>query len=273
MIQFPNAKINIGLFITRKREDGYHDLESIFYPLHFLKDALEILPAASGTTTLRIAGKPIVGDMRDNLVYKAWELLNRDFPQQVLPVDIHLLKAIPMGAGMGGGSADGTFALRILNDLFSLGLGAAPLAVYALKLGSDCPFFVHNTPQFAAGRGEQLQPVQLDLSNYSIQVICPSIHVPTAAAFAAITPAVPPFDLRNLAQLPVSEWRNFIFNDFEKGIFVRYPVLSEIKSALYKQGAVYASMSGSGSALYGIFPKGKKATLSLSEGAEQFYQE
>lgn len=273
VIQFPNAKINIGLFITRKREDGYHDLESVFYPVPFLKDALEVLPTASAKTTLKLSGKSVSGSEHDNLVYKAWELLHRDFPERVPPVEIHLLKAIPMGAGMGGGSADGTFMLRLLNDYFSLQLSQAQLAAYALQLGSDCPFFVYNTPQFASGRGEQLTPIDLDLSPYSIQVICPNIHVPTAAAFAGISPKPAPYDLRQLGLLPITEWKEIIANDFEQGIFERYPVLASIKAELYRQGALYASMSGSGSSLYGIFPKGEKARLSSLEIAEQFYQE
>lgn len=273
MIQFPNAKINIGLFITRKRDDAYHDLESVFYPLPFLKDALEILPSTTGETSLRISGKQVMGALQENLVYKAWELLRRDFPERVPPVEMHLIKAIPMGAGMGGGSADGTFALRILNELCGLQLGAGALAAYALKLGSDCPFFVHNVPCFASGRGEELQEIDLDLSAYSLQVFCPSIHVPTAAAFAEIRPKEAPVDLRGICALPVSEWRSLIANDFEKGIFARYPILGKIKSALYDQGAIYASMSGSGSSLYGIFPKGHRARLSFPEIAEQFYHE
>lgn len=273
VIQFPNAKINIGLFITRKREDGYHDLESVFYPLPLLKDALEVLPAASDKTTLKVSGKAVSGSEHDNLVYKAWELLHHDFPKQVPAVEVHLLKAIPMGAGMGGGSADGTFMLRILNEMFGLQLGAEQLAAYALKLGSDCPFFVYNEPCFAAGRGEQLEPLSLDLSAYSLQVICPSIHVPTSAAFAEIRPGEAPVDLRRIGAIPLADWKKLIRNDFEPGIFARYPILAEIKSALYDQGALYASMSGSGSALYGIFPKGQKALLSFPEVAEQFYQE
>lgn len=273
MILFPNAKINIGLFITRKREDAYHDLESVFYPLNFLKDALEIIPASDGETKLFVKGKSVAGDLKDNLVYKAWRLLQLDFPDRVKPVEIHLLKAIPMGAGMGGGSADGTFMLRLLNDYCSLQLSQSQLAAYALQLGSDCPFFVYNTPQFATGRGEQLTPIDLNLSRYSIQVICPNIHVPTAAAFAEISPKPAPFDLRQIGSLPINEWKDTIANDFEKGIFARYPVLASIKAELYRQGALYASMSGSGSSLYGIFHKGGKALLSFKEIDEQFYCE
>ncbi|GAA4455211.1 4-(cytidine 5'-diphospho)-2-C-methyl-D-erythritol kinase [Rurimicrobium arvi] len=272
MLHFPNAKINIGLFVTGKRPDGYHNLESVFYPLPFLKDALEVLPLESGVDPLmEIKGKNVPGALSDNLVLKAFRLLQQAFPDRVQPVHIRLLKAIPMGAGMGGGSADGTFMLRLLNRFFELGLTDDQLAAFALELGSDCPFFVYNTPQFASGRGEKLSPVPVDLSAYSIQVICPELHIPTALAFAGVTPAPAPFNLRQIPDLPVPEWKSVIRNDFEKSVFAAHPVLADIKSELYAQGAVYASMSGSGSSLYGIFPKGEHAILNFPEISESFY--
>lgn len=259
MLTFPNCKINIGLYITNRRQDGYHDLETVFYPLKSLHDALEIVPSAT-ETALYMSGRKIAGDTDDNLVMKAYRLLQNRFPQ-IGKLDIHLLKAIPMGAGLGGGSADGAFMLRLLNDYYALGLADKELAAYALQLGSDCPFFIYNTPQFAEGRGEIMSPVALDLSAYSIQLICPEVHVSTAAAFKMINPAPAPFDLRHLDTLPLTEWRTHIVNDFERPVFETHPALSAIKEQLYAGGAIYASMSGSGSSIYGIFPKTGKAEI------------
>jgi 4-diphosphocytidyl-2-C-methyl-D-erythritol kinase len=217
-----------------------------------------------------MSGLAVAGDNKNNLVWKAYELLKSRFGDKVPPVDIYLHKVIPMGAGLGGGSADGAFMLRLLNDFCKLGLGNEELASYALQLGSDCPFFIYNTPLFATGRGEQMSPVSIGLSAYSIQLVCPHVHVSTAQAFSMITPQPPPY-LRELAALPVSEWKNNISNDFEKPVFNQHPVLAQIKEQLYDQGAVYASMSGSGSAIYGIFPKGKTATVHAAVSFENFY--
>jgi 4-diphosphocytidyl-2-C-methyl-D-erythritol kinase len=258
MVRFPNCKINLGLYITRKRDDGYHDLETVFFPVP-VRDALEVVPAE--VTRLHISGKAVAGNEDDNLVLKAYRLLKEQYGSKLPPLGIHLLKAIPMGAGMGGGSADGAFMLQLLNDHCNLKLSQEELAEYALKLGSDCPFFIYNKPQFAQGRGEQLQPVHIDLSAYSIQLICPDVHVSTAKAFSMITPKPAPFDLRRLSELPISEWKANISNDFEQPIFQQEPVLAEIKQQLYAGGAIYASMSGSGSTIYGIFEKGKKADI------------
>lgn len=268
MIRFPNCKINLGLYITNRRPDGYHDLETIFYPVP-LQDALEMIPASE--SNIRLTGKMVAGNNQDNLVWKALQLLKQDFPEQVGHFEIHLHKVIPMGAGMGGGSADGAFALTMLNDLCSLQLPKAQLATYALQLGSDCPFFIYNTPQFASGRGEKMQPVFIDLSAYSLQLVCPNVHVATGKAFSMITPRPAPFDLRTIGALPVSEWKNHIANDFEAPIFEQHPVLASIKKQLYDAGAVYASMSGSGSTVFGIFEKGAKALIDPS--METFYFE
>ncbi len=261
MITFPNCKINLGLSITRKRADGYHDLETIFYPLPGLKDALEMVPVAEGQTTLQMSGLAVAGGETDNLVWKAWQLLSEAYPDKMQPLHMYLCKAIPMGAGLGGGSADGAFALRMINDLCSLQLSDAQLADYALKLGSDCPFFIYNTPCYAIGRGEQLDPISIDLSNYSLQFICPGVHVSTAGAFSMIAPAPAPHDLREVMKMPVSMWREHLINDFERPVFGQHPQLAEIKEQLYKDGAVYASMSGSGSAVYGIFKKGERSAM------------
>lgn len=258
MIRFPNCKINLGLYITRRRNDGYHDLETIFYSVA-LCDALEVIPAQQ--TALHLSGLAVAGDTHNNLVWKAYELLQKEFPDKVSTLDIYLHKAIPMGAGMGGGSADGAFMLRLLNDFYILGLTDEQLAAKALQLGSDCPFFIYNTPQFATGRGEQMQPINIDLSNHSIQLICPQVHISTAAAFKMITPTAAAFDLRSLDKLPIEEWKHYMSNDFEAPVFAQHPALAAIKEQLYSQGAIYAAMSGSGSTIYGIFPKTKKATI------------
>lgn len=265
MISFPNGKINLGLYITNRRSDGYHDLETVFYPVTGLHDALEIVPAKGTDTQLHLDGKTVAGNPEQNLVWKAYELMKQRFPAKVPALDIYLLKNTPMGAGLGGGSADGAFMLKMLNEFCRLELADDALAEMALTLGSDCPFFIYNTPQLAKGRGEQLSPLPLlDLSAYSIQIICPEVHISTKAAFGMITPRKPMFDLRRLPELPVEQWKTNISNDFEDPVFMQHPELLNIKKQLYAQGAVYASMTGSGSALYGIFNKGEKASVNTS---------
>ncbi|MES2701710.1 MAG: 4-(cytidine 5'-diphospho)-2-C-methyl-D-erythritol kinase [Bacteroidota bacterium] len=278
MISFPNCKINLGLFVTRKRDDGYHDLETVFWPLPSasgtvdyspLHDALEVAPAA--TTALHITGRTVAGETKDNLVWKAYLLLQNAFPEKIPSLDIHLHKALPMGAGLGGGSADGAYMLRLLNDYCSLGLSKAQLAEYALQLGSDCPFFIYNTPQFATGRGEQMTGLSLDLSHYSIQLICPQVHVSTAQAFANITPRPATYNLRLLSALPLVQWPDKLRNDFEEPVFAAHPLLASLQQQLYDGGALYAAMSGTGSAIYGIFPKGKKAAVVADVVFEGYY--
>lgn len=274
LLHFPNAKINIGLFVTGKRPDGYHNLETVFYPLPMLKDALEVLPAAEDSpAAMRVSGKKIEGNVQDNLVWKAFLLLKKQYPDAIKDINIHLMKTIPMGAGLGGGSADGAFMLRLLNKFFNLELPDETLAELALQLGSDCPFFIYNTPHFAAGRGEELAPVNLDLSHYSIQVICPSIPVSTASAFSKIVHGTASFNLRELAALPLTQWKDQVSNDFETAVFKVHPELAAIKQTLYEEGALYASMSGSGSAVYGIFEEGKRSSLSTGSQQEVFYLE
>lgn len=270
MLSFPNCKINPGLYITRRRDDGYHDIETVFYPLQ-LNDVLEVVPAQ--TTHLYPSGLKVDGNAADNLVWKAYKLLSDDFPGKIPPVSIYLHKIIPMGAGLGGGSADGAYMLRLLNDYCALGLTTAQLTDYALQLGSDCPFFIHNTPQFASGRGEIMSSIPLSLAGYSIQLICPHVHVSTAKAFGMITPRPAAFDLRKLPGLPVEDWKKYISNDFEAPVFAQHPVLSDIKNQLYEKGALYASMSGSGSSVFGIFPKGRKTEIKSDITFEAFYSE
>ncbi len=267
MICFPNCKINLGLYVTRRREDGYHDIETVFYPVQVC-DALEIVPARQ--TQLHMSGFPVAGADNSNLVWKAYELLKGKHPGKIPGLDIFLHKAIPMGAGLGGGSADGAFMLRLLNDYCKLGLDNALLAAYALELGSDCPFFIYNTPQLATGRGERMEPINLDLSGYSIQLICPEVHVSTAKAFQMITPQSASFGLVQLTALPVPEWKNQISNDFEGPVFVQHPELADIKKQLYDAGALYTAMSGSGSAIFGIFDKGHKADVKAGVAFREF---
>ena len=271
MLSFPNCKINIGLFITQKRADGYHNLETVFYPFPW-KDVLEIIPSGEATN-LVLSGKKVEGETDNNLVLKAFDLLQKDFPAQVKSLQIFLRKIIPMGAGLGGGSSDGAFMLQLMNEYFELGLSNEKLAHYALQLGSDCPFFIYNTPQFASGRGEIFQSVNLDLSAYSIQLICADVHVSTRDAFQLIKPKPACFSLKEIEGLAIENWREKVFNDFEEPVFAAHPVLKKIKEQLYDAGALFASMSGSGATVYGIFPKRKKATRELPVSFDSFYVE
>ncbi len=257
MLIFPNCKINLGLNIIRKRTDGYHDLETVFYPVQW-QDALEgvkseVKSLESGVS-FTSSGLNIEGDPNNNLCVKAYNLLKKDFPE-LSPVQLHLHKIIPMGAGLGGGSADGAYTLTLLNNLCQLGLSNGQLIHYALQLGSDCPFFILNKPCWATGRGENMQEIALDLSAYQFVIVHPHIHVSTAAAFAKITPRIPQPSIQQIIQQPIETWKNVLLNDFEPGVTAQHPEIGTIKETLYHKGALYASMSGSGSAVYGIFPK------------------
>jgi len=253
MVSFPNCKINLGLNILRKREDGFHDLETIFYPL-LVTDVLEIIrnPDQDAAVVYSSSGLPIEGKTENNLCIKAWHLLKKDHP--ALPsIKLHLHKAIPMGAGLGGGSSDGAFTLKMLNDKFELGLDTEQLTRYAAELGSDGPFFILNQPAFASGRGEQLDSIELDLSNYHIALVNPGIHVNTGWAFSKLNPALPQKSIRDIIQQPIGSWKDELVNDFERPVMKEFPAIQKIKDELYKMGALYASMSGSGSSVYGIF--------------------
>lgn len=255
MVVFPNCKINLGLHILRKREDGFHDLETIFYPL-LLQDALEIIQDPSSTGDIKFSGSGLTvqGTDADNLCVKAYQLLKKDFPQ--LPrIKMHLHKTIPMGAGLGGGSADGAFTLLLLNKKFNLGISEGKLLEYAFKLGSDCPFFIKNTPCYAMGRGEVLEEIRLDLSAYRFVIVNPGIHINTGWAFSQITPSSENLPLKEVIQLSIEKWKDHLANDFEKVVFTHHPEVKSCKEKLYNMGALYAAMTGSGSTLYGIFPK------------------
>ncbi|MDX8340857.1 4-(cytidine 5'-diphospho)-2-C-methyl-D-erythritol kinase [Draconibacterium sp. IB214405] len=248
MIIFPNAKINIGLNVVEKRPDGYHNLETIFYPVK-LSDALEVIE--SEETSFSSSGIEIDAAPENNLVYKAYSLLARDFDLSL--VKMHLHKVIPFGAGLGGGSADAAFALKMLNGYFELGLTTVQLENYAARIGADCPFFIQNKPTFAHGIGDQFKPVKLDLSAYEIVVVKPPFSVSTPQAYQNIIPAKADFNLLEIENLPIEEWKTVVKNDFEKSVFPQFPEIEKLKNQLYEAGAVYASMSGSGSALFGIF--------------------
>jgi 4-diphosphocytidyl-2-C-methyl-D-erythritol kinase len=253
MIHFPNAKINLGLHIIARRPDGYHELETVFYPVKW-RDGVEIIPATSGKgeCLLEVKGADF-GDYRDNLCYKAYQLLNGDF--NLPSVNCYLHKVIPHGAGLGGGSSDAASVLIILNSLFNLQLNDQQLLKYAFELGSDCSFFIYNKPMMAKGRGELLQPVDVSLQKYFIVIVMPPVMVSTKEAYGMISPEQHSSSLDVVIQLPVHQWKNALVNDFEKPVFEKYPVIKEVKEKLYISGAVYASMSGSGSSVFGIFDK------------------
>lgn len=258
MIVFPNCKINLGLRILRKRNDGYHDLETFFYPL-LVTDALEIvLTKEISESALQLSNSGIIisGEPNSNLCTKAYNLLRKDIPS--LPsVLLHLHKTIPLGAGLGGGSSDAAFTLKLLNKIGNLNLSIEKLMDYALQLGSDCPFFILNKPCYATGRGEQLEEYPIDLGAYQILIVNPGIHVDTAKAFLNIKPGIPEKSIKEIINLPVNQWKTNLINDFETVVFNTHKEVADIKKGLYQLGAVYASLSGSGSSVYGIFEKEK----------------
>ena len=284
MIAFPNAKINIGLNVVAKREDGYHDIETVFYPV-LLQDALEIKPMRPldpaqlrkrleagllvqpddvfmpyrlfpkkediPCCSLEMTGNEFPFKAADNLVVKAYLMLQKDFD---LPsIDIKLHKHIPSGAGLGGGSSDCAYMISLLNRRFNLRMRDSMMERYAARLGSDCAFFISNTPSIATGRGEILNPISLSLKGYTILLVKPDVSVSTAEAYSGVTPHKPEISLSEAVMRPVSEWKDYVFNDFEPSVFAKYPLLGEIKQKLYALGAEYAAMTGSGSTVYGIF--------------------
>ncbi|UKK52209.1 4-(cytidine 5'-diphospho)-2-C-methyl-D-erythritol kinase [Prevotella sp. E13-17] len=256
MIIFPIAKINLGLNVVERRPDGYHNLETVFFPVA-LQDALEVtvmdeLFPSDFDCDLKVSNFKIEGDERKNLVVKAYNLLKQDFPNMPR-VHAHLYKAIPTQAGMGGGSSDCSAMLVLLNRMFGLGLTEQQLIEYAARLGADCAFFVLNTPAYAEGIGERLTPIDVNLKGYWLAVVRPQIPVPTKEAFSLITPSRPEKNCRDVVMQPVSTWRQYLKNDFEKSVFALHPEIGAIKQHFYDMGADYAAMSGSGSAVFGIF--------------------
>tara|TARA_B110000444_G_scaffold122260_1_gene115042 strand:- start:203 stop:952 length:750 start_codon:yes stop_codon:yes gene_type:complete len=247
MIVYPNAKINIGLNVLEKQVDGYHKLSSVFYPLNKLCDMLEILPAKY--FSFSSSGLAIPGN--SNICVKAFELLKSDF--EIENVTMHLHKQIPIGAGLGGGSADGAFTLKALNKLFELELSIIELEKYALELGADCPFFIENSPKYITGIGEKMMNINLDLSSYKMKFIFPELHISTSEAYKGVIPSRPEEKLLDLVKQPIENWKSIIKNDFELSAFAKHPLLKIIKEKLYTDGAIYASMTGSGSVIYGVF--------------------
>ena len=263
MILFPNSKINLGLNIIRKRTDGFHDLESVFYPID-LTDALEVISPGKLTELIEFSttGLEIEGEPGTNLCPRAFSLLKKFFPR-IPAVQMHLHKAIPIGAGLAGGSSDAAFTLKLLNEKFSLGISTESLLNFALQLGSDCPFFIINKPCFATGRGELLEPVDIDLSAYKILIVNPAIHISTSEVFSRVKPLLPSKSILQIIQQPVTSWKNELRNDFEEAVFTANPDIAHIKDELYRAGGLYASMTGTGSTVYGIFEKRNEAKFSF----------
>lgn len=255
MILFPNAKINLGLDIVGKRPDGYHNIETVMIPVPWT-DVLEIVPAEGKESTLTVSGRKVDCPTEKNLVMRAFRALESEFG--LPPIDIYLRKIIPDGAGLGGGSADAAFTLKGLNSHFELGLTDERLAETAAKLGADCPFFIYNRPMLCTGIGTEFSPVDVDLSGYSIAIVKPQVSVPTAQAYSRVTPAMPSRHIADvIAESSVDDWQTTLKNDFEASVFPLYPLVGDIKARLIEMGAAYASMSGSGSAVYGLFDRGR----------------
>jgi len=264
MVIFPNAKINIGLNITERRPDGYHNLETVFYPVK-INDVLEIIPADK--LSFESSGLAIPGRLEDNLCIKAYHLLKKrhDLP----PVKIHLHKHIPIGAGLGGGSADAAFFIKLMDQTFNLSLSVGQMQDYARVLGADCAFFIENRPVYAFERGDEFEPVRLDLSNYSMVLVMPPTQVTTAEAYRGVIPSEVKTSLIELIGLPVAQWKKNIKNDFEASVFRDHVMIRGVKAALYEAGALFASMSGSGASVFGIFES--VPNLSHLEGENQVF--
>ena len=274
MVLFPNCKINLGLHVAGKRADGYHDLETVFYPVP-LKDAAEITTTAPRKDhpefDLTLTGTQIPGELSNNLCTKAWQLIKNDFPD-IPAVRMHLHKAIPIGGGLGGGSADGAFTLILLNEELKLNLSTEKLLAYALKLGSDCPFFILNKPCYATGRGENMEEINVPLNGYHFVIIDPAIHISTAEAFRDITISKNQFSsVREIVTQSPDTWEGNLVNQFEEPVFKKHPQLRTIKQKLYDSGATYASMTGTGSCIYGIFHNSKKTANLLAGEKYRIY--
>lgn len=248
MLSFPNAKINLGLNITEKRADGYHNLETVFYPIN-IKDAVEITDAE--VTSCKIHGIDIPGNPNDNLCFKAYQLVKKDY--DIPAQQINLLKNIPVGAGLGGGSADCAFLIKLLNDKFSLGMSVEKMEDYARQLGADCAFFIENKPIYAFNKGDEFEKCEIDLSGWFKVLVKPPVHVSTADAYAHVKPQKPLQSLKEIIHLCPTTWKNKVINDFEPSVFAKYPQIHQIKTSLYDAGATFALMSGSGSSVFAIF--------------------
>ena len=255
MINFPIAKINLGLNVVSKRDDGYHNLETVFYPVP-IKDALEVFPMEDGFPSdvrcdLKVTNLFIDGDEQKNLVVKAYNMIAQDY--ELPRVHVHLYKHIPTQAGMGGGSSNCAYMIRLLNEMFSLGMSDEKMIGYAARLGADCAFFIKAQPAYAEGIGEKLQPISIDLSGCKMLVVRPNIPVSTKEAFSLITPQVPKKNCLDIVRQPIETWKDELVNDFERSVFAIHPEIGRQKEMMYEQGAVYAAMSGSGSSVFGLF--------------------
>lgn len=255
MINFPIAKINLGLNVVSKRDDGYHNLETVFYPVP-IKDALEVFPMEDGFPSdvrcdLKVTNLFIDGDEQKNLVVKAYNMIAQDY--ELPRVHVHLYKHIPTQAGMGGGSSNCAYMIRLLNEMFSLGMSDEKMIGYAARLGADCAFFIKAQPAYAEGIGEKLQPISIDLSGYKMLVVRPNIPVSTKEAFSLITPQVPKKNCLDIVRQPIETWKDELVNDFERSVFAIHPEIGRLKEMMYEQGAIYAAMSGSGSSVFGLF--------------------
>ena len=255
MINFPIAKINLGLNVVSKRDDGYHNLETVFYPVP-IKDALEVFPMEDGFPSdvrcdLKVTNLFIDGDEQKNLVVKAYNMIAQDY--ELPRVHVHLYKHIPTQAGMGGGSSNCAYMIRLLNEMFSLGMSDEKMIGYAARLGADCAFFIKAQPAYAEGIGEKLQPISIDLSGCKMLVVRPNIPVSTKEAFSLITPQVPKKNCLDIVRQPIEAWKDELVNDFERSVFAIHPEIGRLKEMMYEQGAVYAAMSGSGSSVFGLF--------------------
>lgn len=250
MVLFPPAKINLGLRVLGKRSDGYHDIETCFYPVS-LCDILEGILAAGSETKFSNSGLPIQGNTVENLVTNGYNILNERF--RLPPMELHLHKIIPMGAGLGGGSADAAYTLKLINDLFKLDLSKEDIFDFAIQLGSDCAYFLQNNVSMGFGRGEILKPVPVSLKGWHLLLVKPDVHISTSEAFGGLTASKPTEELQTALLKPVEEWKDKITNDFETVVFRKHPVIREIKDKLYSLGATFALMSGSGASVYGLF--------------------
>lgn len=275
MITFPCCKLNLGLNIVAKRPDGYHDLETVFFPVP-LTDALEVKKMdeqfpSDVDCDLKVTGNAVDCDEKKNLVVRAYDLLARDYD---LPrIHAHLCKRIPSQAGLGGGSSDAAYMIRLLDERFRLNMGIAEMERYAAQLGADCAFFITAEPAFATGIGDRLSPIDDDwhgLQGYTLVIVKPSVSVSTAEAYAGVSPKQPRKCCRDIVCQPVTTWRDELVNDFEPSVFAKLPVLADIKARLYDEGAVYAAMSGSGSSLFGIFESRPEGMEKIFEGHQVF---
>lgn len=268
MIEFPNCKINLGLNITQKRPDGFHNIETVFYPVKW-PDALEIIEGGNEPFELFVSGLKVGGNNEENIIFRAYKLLIAD--HKIPNIKVYLHKVLPMGAGLGGGSSDAAFFLKMANKQLKLNLSTEKLTEMARKLGSDCAFFIENSPVFAKGKGDEFEALNIDLGHYYILVVYPNIHSNTKEAYEGVVPAMPTKSVKQIITQPIETWKSELVNDFEKSILKKYPEIEKLKQQLYDKGAIYASLSGSGSAVFGVFKE--KPEVNFPENYLWYLQE